>query len=144
MRHIILGANDTIGPWVSRETGGSYVPGSGQTIALFDGDNLLAAVLYDTFNGANIHMSVAAVPGARWLNREFLRVAFEYPFLQLGVKRITGMVAESNHQARKFDEHLGMELEATLLNAHPDGNLLIYVMHRDKCRWINNVRLKNG
>jgi RimJ/RimL family protein N-acetyltransferase len=56
--------------------------------------------------------------------------------VQLGVKRITGIVAESNLAARKFDEHIGFVLETRLKDAHPQGDLLIYVMTPDQCRWL--------
>ena len=55
------------------------------------------------------------------------------------MKRITGIVASSNEAARKFDEHLGFELEAILLGAHPDGDLLVYKMTADKCRWLKDL-----
>jgi RimJ/RimL family protein N-acetyltransferase len=144
VKHIILGYEDLVAPWVLARAGGDYYPGSCRAISLFDGDRIIAGVLYDNYNGANIHGSMAAVEGSRWLNREFLRVVFEYPFLQLGVKRITGLVAESNHLARRLDEHLGFKLEATLQDAHPSGNLLVYAMHKAECHWINNTRLYRG
>lgn len=100
-----------------------------------DGE-LIAGVLYEGFNGHNVWMHVAANDDGHWLNRRFLRAAFEYPFEQLELKRVSGFVAASNERARRFDEHLGFELEATLSGAaHDGGDALVYVMWRDKCRF---------
>lgn len=102
---------------------------------------ILFAVRFDSYNGASIIGHFAAVPGKRWLTKELLWFTFYYPFVQLGVQRLTGLVLESNHEARRFDEHLGFTFEAALERAHPDGNLLVYRMFREDCRWLN---LKRG
>lgn len=106
-------------------------------IGLEENGELIAGVLFDYYNGASINMHVAAKPGRRWLTREFLHFCFWYPFEQLKVRRITGLVPASNRDARKFDEHLGFELEATLKDAAPDGDVLVYRLFRDQCRWLN-------
>lgn len=129
---------DVIGPWMaSRIDGFQYVPGSASGIARVKDDRIVAAVLYQDHNGPNVFAHIAVDPGG--LNRRFLSIIFDYPFRQLGVQRITGVVASSNAAARKLDEHLGFELEATLAGAHPDGDLLIYKMTADKCRWLKDL-----
>lgn len=134
---IITGVDSLVGPWVCQRAGGDWAPGRGVTIGLAHPEKgLVAGVLYEDWNGANILGHVAAVPGRMWLNREFLWFCFHYPFEQLGVKRITGIVPSSNLEARRFDESLGFELEATLKDAHPTGDLCVYVMTKEKCRWL--------
>lgn len=123
-----------IGPWVCRHAGGSWIPGRGTAIGLEKHGLLVAGVLYEDWNRANIICHIAGV--GRWANREFLRVIFDYPFRQLAVKRITVPVASVNTRARGFVEHLGFVLEATLQDAHPEGDLLIYKMTPDMCRWL--------
>lgn len=101
-----------------------------------DGD-MIAGVLFDDYNGNNVWMHVAAEPGARWMNREYLFTCFGYPFNQLQCKRITGWVEASNEKARRFDEHLGFSQEAVLEGAARDGgDVLIYKMMRDDCRFL--------
>lgn len=70
------------------------------------------------------------------MTREYLWACFDYPFNQAKVHRITGLVGEGNHLARKFDEHLGFKLETRLKGAHPTGDLLVYVMRREQCKWL--------
>lgn len=97
---------------------------------------LIAGVVYDGFLGPSINMHVAALPGSRWLNREFLHACFAYPFVQLGCRRITGLVASTNAAALKFDFGLGFEYETLLKDAVPGGDLLILVMWKENCRWL--------
>lgn len=103
-----------------------------------DGE-LVAGVLYEGYNGPNVWMHVAAVPGRRWMSRDYLWYCFHYPFNEMNVQRISGYVNANNEQARKFDEHLGFKVEATLSGAAPDGgDVLIYVMRREDCRFLRN------
>ncbi len=98
---------------------------------------LIAGVIYEGFNKFNVWMHVAAEPGRRWLNREFLRYAFVYPFDELGCKRVSGYVNDSNADAKRFDEHLGFKPEARLTGAAPDGgDVVIYCMTRKDCRYV--------
>lgn len=105
---------------------------------------ITAGVLFDSYNGASVCMHVAANPGKRWMNREMLWYAFAYPFLQLRVKKILGIVASADHHTRKFDEHLGFVLEATLKDAHPQGDLLLYTMTREQCRWLDRPSIQQS
>lgn len=135
MREIIANQPERVGRFVS-EIMGNDGWSSYQAIGLEEDGELIAGVLFDNYNGASICMHVAAVPGKRWLTREFLWYCFYYPFVELGVKRITGLVPESNLAARRFDEHLGFRLEARLEDAHPDGDVLVYKMTKADCRFL--------
>lgn len=98
---------------------------------------LIAGALYEGFNGRNVWVHLAGEPGSRWMTREFLRYGFHYPFNELKVERLSGYVNESNQAAIRLDLHLGYEIETRLKGAAPDGgDVLIFVMWRDKCRWI--------
>lgn len=138
MRGLLLQHHNVVGPWVAKRCGGSWQEGRGTTIGLVHRDHgLIAGCLFEDFNGVNINLHIAATPGTPWLTRQFLWACFSYPFEELGAKRITGIVPASNHQARRFDEHLGFVLEATLQDAHPDGDMLLYVMWKQDCRWLS-------
>jgi RimJ/RimL family protein N-acetyltransferase len=110
-------------------------------IGLKQDGQLISGVIFDDYNGSNVWMHVAAIPGRRWMTREFLYAAFAYPFIQLGCKRITGWVEASNTDARRFDEHLGFKQEAVLKHAARDGgDVIIYVMFREDCRFLKEPR----
>ncbi len=123
--------------WWADKQEGEYVPGYGTVITLLQDDGTPVAVcMFTDYNSANVNMHISAEPGKNWLNREYLWYCFHYPFVELGVNRLTGIVPSANAQARKFDENLGFTLEATLKDAHPEGDLLVYVMTKDQCRWL--------
>lgn len=122
--------------WVAKRVNEHGNFGAAQGIGWARDDKLVAGVVYNEYNGPNICMHVASDGSKRWMTRDFLRVAFDYPFNVCEVKRITGLVGEGNTEARKFDEHLGFKLETMLWGAHPTGHLMVYVMWRDDCRWI--------
>lgn len=124
-----------IGPWVCQRTGGQF-DGLGTAIGLEKDGELIAGVLYDGYNGNSVCMHVAAV-GKRWMTKEYLRVCFDYPFKQLKVKKILGVVDSMNIDARRFDEHLGFELEAVIAGAGQKGDMLIYSMTPERCRFLS-------
>ena len=99
-----------------------------------DGE-LIAGVLYEGYNRVTVWMHVAAEPGGQWLNRAYLRYCFVYPFVELGCRRVGAYVDASNTDSRRFVEHLGFEREAVLKGAASDGgDVIVYVMWREKCR----------
>lgn len=127
MKHIVAHDKQRVGDF-ARSLLGNEGWAFYEAIGLEENGKLIAAVVFDNYNKISIHMHVAAVAGARWLTREYLRYCFQYPFIELNVKRITGMVCSSNVRARRFCEHLGFFLEATLKHASPTGDLCVYRM----------------
>lgn len=106
-------------------------------IGLEQDGQLIAGVLYTRYTGVSMEMHVAAIPGRRWLTREYLQTCFAYPFDMVGCRRVTGLVRASNYEARRFDEHLGFKQEGVLRKAAADGDdIIVYGMLREECRWI--------
>lgn len=134
MTHIVFDS-PLVGQWVCERTGGTYSPVDSAAIGLARDDTLIAGVLYDHYNQASVAMHVAA-DVRQWLNRAYLQACFRYPFLQLGVRKVLGLVDATNKQARRFDEHLGFSLEAVIADAAPGGDLLIYSMTRAQCKYL--------
>src|SRR4051812_4617678 len=112
MKRIVVRENDYVGPWIAEHGGGVYREGS-QCIGLEKDGKLIAGVLIDFDNGASVFMHVAAST-PHWLDREFLRVCFDYAFRQLRSNVVIGLVASTNEKARRFDEHLGFKLTASI------------------------------
>jgi RimJ/RimL family protein N-acetyltransferase len=62
---------------------------------------------------------------------------------------MTAPISSSNKRSIKFVEHLGFTLEATLKDACKDGDMLLYSMTKEKCRWLTRPQtlpriLNNG
>jgi RimJ/RimL family protein N-acetyltransferase len=137
MKEVVCGQNERVLKWVGdRIDETDFGPGS-KGIGLQENGELIAGVAYNMYTGASICMHVAAVPGKRWMTREYLWACFAYPFLQLKCNRVTGLVRVDNFVAQKFDEHLGFVIEGRLRRAATDGtDMYIYGMLREECRWL--------
>jgi len=69
--------------------------------------------------------------------KAFIRFAFEYPFNQAGREIIFGICNSLNTKAMTYDQKVGMEEIARFPNMHDDGgDLVLFKMEKDKCRWI--------
>lgn len=121
--------------WVATRTNEHGNFGAAVGIGWARHGQLVAGVAYNEFNGVNMNAHIAA-EGKHWLTRKFLWAMFHYPFVQAGVQRLTGLVGEGNMAARRFDEHLGFDFETQLTGAHPTGDLLVYVMWKRNCKWL--------
>lgn len=115
-----------------------FDPGSCTAIGLERNGELIAGVVYDHYAFRSICIHVAA-EGSHWLNREFLKAAFGYPFNQLRVNKVIGLVDSANAAARRFDEHLGFQVEGVIRDAAKHGDLIFYSMTRAQCRWLGEL-----
>lgn len=124
-------------PFMQERIPGLAPGGDVRCIGLRRCGTLVAGVAYEGFNGHNMWVHLAGGEGGHWLNRQFLRAGFAYPFTVCGVSRLSGYVNASNLAARRFDEHVGFTLETSLRGAAPDGgDVLIYVMRKEDCRYV--------
>ena len=137
MRRILSDDDNRIGEWVTARAGGDWVPGSARCIGLLENEKLVAGVMYDLYNGANMCLHVASDLHARaWSDERFRWAMFHYPFEHVGVKRLTGIFPSANIRVQQLALRLGFEFEAALKDAHSKGDLLVYRMYADKCPWI--------
>lgn len=136
MKTIITGQDDRVGMFVAQKIGKGSNFTEFSAIGLEEDGKLIAGVVFTDYNGVSVSMHVAAEPGRRWMTREYLWFCFYYPFEQMRVKRITGVVEEGNLDAQRFDEHLGFQLEAKLKDAGKTGDLFIYRMFKEDCRFL--------
>lgn len=128
---------DVIGPWVADRVGFRWTQGRSQAIGRIKDGKVVAGVLYEDYNGVNVVCHIACEKTG--INRRFLLIIFDYPFQQLKCKRITVVIAQSNTASRRLVEHMGFEVEANLHHAHPDGDLIVYRMMADDCRWTKEI-----
>lgn len=138
MNGLIDQPEEAIGAFVSDRMGRPHeMWGEKRAIGWVRDRLLVAGVIYNHFSTVSCCMHVAANPGRNWLSPEFLFAAFDLPFRQWNLRRVTGLVPKDNMDARRFDEHLGFQYEGEMRGALPDGgSLLVYGLLRDDCRWI--------
>lgn len=123
--------------WAAHKIGvNGFGPGA-RAIAQMRGNEFAGVVVYDDATPWNCQMHVASDGTRRWLNRGFLFRTFAYPFIQLGLGRVTLLIRRSNHSSLSFASHLGFAIECgriARLFGNEDGVMLR--MLREDCRWI--------
>lgn len=136
VKYVLDRGNDIFGPWICSRLGVPWHPGYAHTIGLMDTQKgPVAGALFEGCNGASIRVHLA-IEGKSSVNREFLWFVSYYPFEQLRVNKVIALVEASNDDSVRWTEHFGFTREATLRDAAPKGDLLIYSMTRDQCRWL--------
>ncbi len=138
MAKVIFDQRERCGEWAKQKI--AHVNSWGewyQTIGLERDGKLCAVVVFNLYSGADIAMHVASDGSRRWMTRAFLRAVFRYPFIQLGVRRVTGYVPATNRDALDFDLHIGFQPEGRMRQALPDGtDVLILGMLKAECRYL--------
>lgn len=125
--------------WVADKTGERGNFGCAVGIGLERSGVLIAGVVYADYNGVNMVCHIASDGSKRWMTRQYLWTIFDYPFNKAKVNRIT--VCVLNEDSRRLVEHMGFTFEANLQNAQPNGDILIYRLFRDSCRFLKHENL---
>lgn len=96
---------------------------------------LLGGVIYEGFTGNNIFMHQAGF-SKMWLKGDMLWVAFDFPFNQLKVGKVSGTIPSYDTNLLEFNERLGFKEECRIKDAYRDGDLIVMTMLREDCRWL--------
>lgn len=131
---LAFGIDEIAAKWVAGKLGVEVERGA-RALAVLDGPRIIGAVAYQSYRGCDIEM-LCASESRRWLSRDFLGHFFGYPFVQLGVRRVTAIVDKRNKHARQFTERLGWRLEGVVREALDGRDACIYGMLRRECKWV--------
>lgn len=132
---LIYGEEHKLLPWAQERVGVTFRRDA-YTIGLEKGGELAAVVVFDGFSDVDANIHIASDGSARWMNKALLLATFNYAFVQLGLRRLTGLVPADNEQALKFDEHLGFVREGYHPHASKTGDIVSLGMLRENCRFI--------
>lgn len=135
---LIYGEEGRLLPWAAERIGVQQFRRDAYAIGLERDGEVVAVVVFDTFSDCDCNIHIASDGTSRWMNRALLAATFAYPFLQLGFRRITGLVAEDNQQALALNEHLGFQREGY----HPEGAgegvaMITMGLLKKNCRFIH-------
>lgn len=118
--------------WMNKQTS---LPWSSdlRTIGIMRDDGTIAAVAaFNAWTHQGCWMHVA-FDSTHSLNRKLLKAAFEYPFVDVGVRAVYGLTPKDNDEAVKFNQHLGFTQIAETVDC------IMFEMRRDDCRWIKET-----
>jgi len=110
--------------------------GTFNALGLIKSGRLVAGVIYNDYSAMNCYMHISAEDGRKWLNKEFLFSAFDYPFNQLGLHRVTALIKAKNARAIEFVKRIGFEQEGFLRDFFAKDDAVIFGMLRDNCRFL--------
>lgn len=94
-------------------------------------------VVYTNYTGSAMYIHMAG-RDETWVTRDMLLLAYQYPFLQLGVRVLIGVVNSSNKLALSADLRMGFKIAATVKYGFPDGDAILLTMHREECPWLGH------
>lgn len=131
---IVSQPRDILQSWLCKRIG--YVPTPNMTCMGQVTDATLRAVVgYDHFTGKSCQIHIAGT-GKNWMTPDLLFAAFDYPFRQLDLNALLGIVDSANQDAINLNLKLGFRIVHTVQGGHPDGDLVIFEMQRTECRWL--------
>jgi hypothetical protein len=125
------------GDWIMRQVGGVYNERTDHSVAVHRDGRLKGGVVYTGYLGASIMLHMAGTED-NWATRDFLIMVFHYAFVQLGCRKLVGLVPAYNTRAISVDLRLGFRLEGRLTEMLPDPyeDLLILTMRKSECKWL--------
>lgn len=127
-----------LGPWVWEQMGSTTYSSTGKSAMGFvdDDGTVRWAVVYDNYEAGGSVQMHTAITDPKYVTRRAISAVFEYPFYQLGVKKVLGFVNSENLKALSLDLRLGFEVEAIVNDVYERGDLYILSMTQEQCRWL--------
>ena len=102
-------------------------------------DHVAVAVAFNGFMGHVCSMhTVISRPDL--LSRHMIRESFDYIFNTCDVKFVFGPVDSTNKAAIEFDTRLGFKELYRIEGGGVDGDLIIFGMAKQDCRWIKGKK----
>ena len=124
-----------VGHWVAPRVAGQYHAEMSQAIGLVREGKIVAGVIYENWNGASIVTHIA-IEGR--LTPGYLYAIYRFPFVQCGARKIIAPVSVTNTKSTTMCEDMGFTIEARIADATPGGDLLMYTMTADKCKYLGD------
>jgi len=117
-----------------------FIPKWHHCIADYDSRDILrGGCLYTEYWGTSCQMHFAGFRKG-WISKSMLWLGFDYPFNQLRVKKVFGLVPEWNVESRNVTLKLGFKIEHLIDDVYnnPEGVNGMYIMglYKADCRWL--------
>lgn len=134
---MLYGEDDAVVQFVERHNRDVSIGGKRVGLGVVRQNKLVAGVVFQNQRGdVDIEVVIAATD-ASWAYPATLRTIFNYPFVQLGLVRMTAIIGRKNKRSRRFCEGLGFKQEGCIrraLNGRQDA--MIYGLLRNECKFL--------
>lgn len=109
---VIFGEDERVGRWVQDQLGGGDIAGPYVALGVenAEGELIFGIIFFNHHPGRDIEVAMAATDIRPAMPASFRRIA-EYPFITLGLPRLTAFVHIDNHRVRRFAEGIGCKFE---------------------------------
>ena len=121
------------GHWTAEKIKGSYFEAKSQAIGLKQNGEFVAGVIYENWNRQSIVCHIA-ISGR--LTPKYLAVIFDYPFNVCKVKKIIVPVDATNLKSISLVEKMGFTEEARIKDGMADGDMILYTLAKDDCKYL--------
>ena len=136
MGRLIYNEPERLKDWALAQYPEASVHGDTHSMGMEVDGELVVVCLFNSFTKHDCAMHVVSNGGRRWCNRGFLAAAFAYPFVQLGLSRVTAYVPAKNTSALMLDLRLGFKPEGRMVEALGDDDLVVLGMLKRECTWL--------
>lgn len=112
-------------------------------IGVVENGGLIAGVIYNEYRPpVDIRESFASI-SPTWATKYTLKHLFAYPFIHLGVRRMSSVVDVANVASVDLTERLGFKREGVIRKAMDNGNdAIMFGMLKEECPWIKSLLQK--
>lgn len=108
-----------------------------RAMSVIEDGKIIAAVVYtDYIPNHSMEMSIASID-KRWATRHNIKAFFSYPFIELGLKRVTTLCSANEGEIIMFNKRIGFKAEGLHRCAwHDGGDAVSFGMLKSECKWI--------
>lgn len=97
---------------------------------------LVAGFIIYGWNGAHALLTVR-VDEPMSTTREWWRLMFAFPFVQLRAKCLRATILATNEKSLDLARNAGMLEEHRMVDARPEGDVIMFLMRPNQCRFLN-------
>ena len=124
------------GEWVMLRVGGVFNDKTDHVVAMHREGRTCGGVVFTGYMGGAITLHMAG-DESNWATRDFLWMVYHYGFVQLGCRKLLGLVASDNARAISIDLRMGFQIEARIKDIFPNGaDLLILSITKGQAKWL--------
>lgn len=117
---VLYGADDVVGEWINARLGDDKSEIPFVALGVVAGERLALGAMFFNQQEKDITLALAADPDVGFYRRAVAQV-FAFPFVQLGLPRVTAEIPLSNEKSIAGAKWLGFVREGVKRRAAPDG-----------------------